>query len=47
MLLLELWIILAVVAIGAIGIIAVRLKRRREREAAVRGGSENNVYPLW
>ena len=45
--LLELWIMLAVVAVGAIGIVTVRLKRRREREAAAQSGTESNVYPLW
>ena len=45
--LLELWIILAVIVIGAIGVIAVRLKRKREREAAAQNGAESNVYPLW
>jgi hypothetical protein len=44
---LELWILVAVIVVGAIGVIAVRLKRRREREAAAQGGSESNVYPLW
>ena len=44
--LLELWIILAAIAVGAIGVIAVRLRRRREREAAAQSGTESNVYPL-
>jgi hypothetical protein len=44
---LELWIILAVIAGGAIGIVAIRLKRKREREAAAQSESESNVYPLW
>jgi hypothetical protein len=45
--LLELWVLLAVIVVGAIGVIAVRLKRRRERQAAAQSGSESNVYPLW
>ena len=45
--LLELWIMLAVIAVGAIGIVAVRLKRRREREAAAQSGTESKAYPLW
>jgi hypothetical protein len=45
--LLELWILLAVIAAGAIGATVVRVKRKRAREAAAQTGSESNVYPLW
>jgi hypothetical protein len=45
--LLELWILLAVIAAGAIGAVAVRIRRKRAREAAAEAGSESNVYPLW
>jgi hypothetical protein len=44
---LELWILLAVIIVGAIGLTAFRLKRKRLREAAAQSGSESNVYPLW
>ena len=45
--LLELWIMLAVIAVGAIGVVLVRVKRKREREAAAQNGTESKVYPLW
>jgi len=45
--LLELWILLAVIAIGAIAAIVLRLRRKRARPAAAETGSESNVYPLW
>lgn len=45
--LLEVWIMLAVIVVGAIGVFVVRLRRKREREAAAQSGSESKVYPLW
>jgi hypothetical protein len=45
--LLELWILLAVIVVGAIGVVAVRLRRKRERQAAAQSGTESNAYPLW
>ena len=45
---LEFWILLVVIAAGAIGAVAVRMRRKRMREAAAQTGStESNVYPLW
>jgi|KBSSwiStaDraftv2_1062776.scaffolds.fasta_scaffold4696325_2 hypothetical protein len=43
---LELWILLAVIAVAAIGAVVIRAKRKRLREAAVESG-ESKVYPLW
>jgi len=44
---LELWILLVVIAAGAIGAVAVRMRRKRMREATAQGGTESNVYPIW
>ena len=44
---LELWILLAVIGVGAIGAVVVRRKRRRMRQTAAGAGTESNVYPLW
>ena len=44
---LELWILFAVVLVGAIAAVIVRAKRKRAREAAAQSGTESNVYPLW
>ena len=44
---LELWILLAALAAGAIAAVVVRTKRKRARQAAAQSGTESNVYPLW
>jgi lipopolysaccharide biosynthesis regulator YciM len=41
---LELWIVLALVVVAAIGWVIARLRRKRRAEAPESG---NNVYPLW